>query len=176
LGQDTSLEIQIRLAADDTVFVNGVGPSNPNITTIDVGVATQSTAYFITTTGQKISYPGSETIDQAVWSPDSQNIAISTSKGLIIYNYKTKQMDLVTLRGTNPSISFNWVDANHLLYVDQNTIWEYELSQNTSYKLAKAPGNINHAMPFAVSDDVTYFSTDPTDAVGTGAAIYKINP
>jgi len=177
LGQDTALEIQIRLAADDTVFFNGIRPSNPNITTIDVGVATKSTAYFITTTGQKIPYPGPETIDQAAWSPDSQDIAISTSKDLTIYNYKTEKSTFITFSGASPNGSFNWIDANHLLYVDQNTIWEYNLSQNTSYKLAKAPGNINHAVPFAVSDDgIIYFSTDPTDAVGTGAAIYKINP
>jgi len=177
IGSDTSSEIQVRLATDDTVFVNGINPTNPNITTIDIGVPTKSKAYFITSSGQKIIYPGSETINQAAWSPDSQNIAVSTSKDLAIYNYKTKKSALITLGGANPSGSFNWIDADHLLYVNQSTIWEYDLSQNTSYKLAKAPGNINHAVPFAVSDNnIVYFSTDPTNAVGTGAAIYKINP
>ena len=177
IGQNNSAEIQVRLADDDTVFVNGINPTNPKVTTIDVGVPTQSTAYFVTSTGQKITYPGATTINEVAWSTDSQTIAVSTNNGLTTYNNKTKKSTVVTQRGISPNNSFNWVDADHLLYVNNGVIWDYDLSQNTSHKLISAPSTINHEVPFAVSNDSSiYFGTDSHNALGTGEAIFKLNP
>jgi len=177
IGQNNSDEIRVRLANDGTVFINGINPTNPHVTTIDVGVPTQSTAYFITSSGQKIPYPGTETINEAAWSADSQTIAISTNNNLTTYNYKTNKSTVVTLQGISPSGSFNWINADHLLYVNKGVVWDYDLSQNISHKLSDAPSSINHEIPFAVSDDgSTYFSTDPSNALGGNAAIYKLVP
>ena len=177
LGQNNSAEVQVRLANDDAVFVNGINPTNPKVTIIDVGVPTKSTAYFITTAGQIISYPGSTTINEAAWSTDSQTIALSSNNGLTTYNYRTNKSTVVTLQGINPNSSFNWIDADHLLYVNNGVIWSYDLSRNASYKLVSAPDTINHEIPFAVSDDASiYFGTDSHNALGTSAAIYRLNP
>jgi hypothetical protein len=176
LGTNNSAEIQVRLANDDTMFVNGVNPTNPNVSTIDVGVPTKSTAYFISTTGQRITYSDSATIDDARWSPDSQTIAISSDHDLSIYNYLTKKSSLVTLQAIQSPTSFNWIDATHLVYVNSGTIWEYDLTKNASYKLIQSPGTINHEAPFTVADTgKVYFSTDTTNPLGVGASIYNLS-
>jgi hypothetical protein len=162
-------EVVTRIAPDGTVFVSSfVGNEN--------SPPTNGHAYFVNPAGSQVKYSGKEIVIQASWAPDSKNLAMSTYSNFGIYKYPTGQIITVSNHSINPVGSFNWVITNRLLYVDQGIIWMYQPGHTYSTKLAVVPGTIYHTVPFFSSDPNTiYFSTDPQDASGTGASIYRLN-
>lgn len=160
---------QVALANNGQVFIY-YAPTDTE------GARPDAPAIYDPATNTSRSLDGFGGVTAASWSPDSQQLAVTSDDGLTVTAITSKTTQNVTPGQLGATGGFVWLGGK-LLYYQSGYIWHFDTSSTSSYRLSSVGGRLDHAQPLNLSFDKhqLLFGLDANYDVGEVGGIYSVD-